>query len=241
MKAMVLAAGFGTRLGALGKTTAKCLVSVGGASLLAHVARQLKRTGVTTAVINLHHLAEQVRQALQQEDFGIAWEFSVEEKILGTGGGIKRAKKLLAGEEFFILHNGDVYSEIDLKLVVERHKKSNALATLIVRASPGSRPLLFDQAGLLVGWRSKEQGADRLLPGAVTAKAYGFCGISIISTKIFNYLEKQGDVFSIIESLMIAAENDEKIEAYVGSDYWVDAGTPERLAELEKHLKLAKE
>ena len=236
MKAMILAAGFGTRLGELGKSTAKCLIEAGGKPLLEHVIDRLKLAGVNEIVINLHHLGEQVRSYVKsQSNFGLKVSFSEEQEILGTGGGILQAQKLLSGSADFIVHNGDIFSDVDLTQVLAAHRKESALATLVVQERAGSRPLLFSAEKNLAGWENKTTGEKQIV-GVGPFTSYGFSGIQIISQQMFSYLSKRSGSFSSISSYIDAAKAGEKIRPYIHSGYWLDVGTPERLAELKAKL-----
>lgn len=239
MKAMVLAAGFGTRLGELGRTTPKCLVEAGGKTMLEHVLARLAAAGVTSVVINLHHLGGSIEQFIRSKpDLGIEVLFSHEATILGTGGGVKHARALLDDASEFFVHNGDIYSEFNLRELLQEHRSRQALATLAVMRRSTSRPLYFDSDMQLVGWQggSGERGMVREDPGALPL---AFSGIQIISPEIFEVMEKFEGEFSIIAAYMEAARRGARVRgAEFNPDSWMDIGTPERLAELRGRLKL---
>src|SRR5512137_122480 len=131
MKAMVLCAGLGTRLGAIGRTMPKCLLRVGGQSLLERIAGRLRAVGVTTLVLNVHHLADAVRAHVREQDgFGLQVLFSVEEERLETGGGVRRAAPLLRDGEDVLVHNGDVFTDLDLAALLAFHRAHRPAATL---------------------------------------------------------------------------------------------------------------
>ena len=237
MKAMILAAGLGTRLGAITQTTPKCLVEAGGATLLEHTFRALKSAGVTGVIINLYHLAEEVLDFVSAHPpEGLDVRFSVEHELLGTGGGILRASHFFEDVDLFIVHNADVYSTVDVPAMIERHRSAGALATLAVMERTSSRPLFFDRSNRLVGWRN----GDEVHPAGLATeplREYGFTGIHVISRELLPVLAGEKPPFSIITSYMKAAESGGKIIGCpVTGSYWIDAGTPERLEELRKHL-----
>ena len=148
MKAMVLAAGEGRRLRPLTEKTPKALVPVGGIPVLERVLGLLRGAGVSAAVVNTFHLAEQVEKFLRSKDFGLEVETSREKVLLDTGGGLKNAAKFFSGEtEPFFLYNADVVSDVDLKELYAAHR---GLATLGVSDRPTKRRLIFD-AGRLIG------------------------------------------------------------------------------------------
>ncbi|HEY3998949.1 MAG TPA: nucleotidyltransferase family protein [Candidatus Xenobia bacterium] len=238
MKAMILAAGRGTRLGDLGLTTPKCLVRVAGKTLLEHVVDRLKAAGVTSLVINVHHLADQVVDYVERcHGFGLDATLSREEELLGTGGGVWRAAPCLRDQPEFVLHNADIYSELDVADMLRRHRQENALATLAVIDRPTQRYFVFDDANRLVGWKNQGDGQERLVrhgPQHVLA----FSGIQVLSGRIFDYMAGRGEVFSLTGPYLDAASAGEALMAYrMDGVYWKDAGTPARLAELEAHLQ----
>src|SRR5437868_13731509 len=152
MKAMVLAAGLGTRLSPFTNDRPKALVEVGGRTLLEITLTRLRDFGIHDVIINVHHYADMVIEHMKAaENFGMHIEFSREETLLDTGGGLKKAEWFLGGnsgaqeEDPFILHNVDVISNIDLQRMVESHRKTKALATLAVQERKSSRYLLFDE------------------------------------------------------------------------------------------------
>ena len=241
MKAMVLAAGFGSRLGEMSKTTPKCLVEVAGKSMLEHVVDRLRLAGVTEIVINLHHLADQVRTfVIERGNFGLKVHFTEESEILGTGGGLKNARKFFDAVPAFYVHNADIYSEIDLRALADAHRHTGAIATLATMSRPTSRPLVFGMSGNLVGWESKENSRGELLPYEGPLVRYAFCGVQVVSSAIFKYMEPLSGAFSTIRTYLEAARAGERVRAYdCGSAYWMDMGSPEKLAELRRHLSKA--
>src|SRR5512137_3047768 len=157
MKAMILAAGVGSRLRPLTDGTPKALIDVGGVPMIEHVIRRLTAAGVTEIVVNLFHLGDQIVDFLASRgNFGLRIEFTREAKLLDTGGGLKNAAWFFDDGRPFFLHNVDVLSEIDLGALLRRHRDVRALATLAVQSRPSSRRLLFDNGGRLCGRESPE-------------------------------------------------------------------------------------
>ncbi|MGH9605291.1 MAG: nucleotidyltransferase family protein [Terracidiphilus sp.] len=234
MKAMILAAGLGTRLRPLTDDRPKALVEVAGRTLMELVLMRLRSFGVREAIVNTHRYAEAIQEYLQARDFGMRIEVSREEELLDTGGGLKRAAWFFlegagAGEPFF-LHNVDVLSTVDLARMAQFHAEQNALATLAVQDRATSRHLLFDEQGLLCGRRTGRGGADELVRPAADAKALGFCGIHVISPRIFSAMREDG-AFSIIEAYLRLAAQGERIAAFrADGSYWRDLGRPENVA-----------
>jgi len=160
MKAMILAAGLGTRLRPLTDNNPKALVELNGRTLLEITIERLKSFGVTEIIVNVHHHAEKIAAFLKSKNnFGIRIELSREDDLLlDTGGGLKKAAWFFLEDpknldEPFLLHNVDVLTTIDFRQMLAAHKKSSALATLAVQQRPSSRQLLFDDNGLLCGRR----------------------------------------------------------------------------------------
>ncbi|MFQ5652878.1 MAG: NDP-sugar synthase [bacterium] len=231
MKAMVLAAGLGTRLRPVTNTRPKALVEVGGVPLLELVLTRLIAAGVTEVILNLHHFPEQINAFLQQKDhFGIRIEFSHEETLLDTGGGLKNAGDFFDDNQPFILHNVDVISDIDLRKMVRAHESESRLATLAVNKRRSSRYLIFDARGLLCGWKSVSQNKEiNAREPHGTTEALGFCGIHVLSPAIFSRLTEEG-TFSIINSYLRLAGEGEVIKAFrVDEVPWRDVG---KLSEL---------
>ena len=228
MKAMVLAAGRGTRLRPLTDTRPKALVEVGGRTLLEHVLRRLIAAGVTEVVINLHHLGDQIPAFLGKHDcFGlrrVAW--SEEPLLLGTGGGLKQAAWFFDDGQPFLVHNVDVLSDIDLRALLAVHRRNHALATLAVMDRPTERPLLFDSTGRLVGRRTADAGdlVVHAARGGITP--LGFCGIQALSTAFLERLTEAG-AFPITEPYLRLAETGAAITGCrVDGAKWRDCGRP---------------
>jgi len=166
MKAMILAAGLGTRLRPLTIDRPKALVTVAGRTLLEIALARLRSFGVRDVIINAHHHAEMIVEYLKAHDnFGMRIEISREEELLDTGGGLKNAAHFFRDsmQEPFILHNVDVLSAIDLGRMMRFHTEQRALATLAVQQRESSRQLLFDEIGQLCGRRIGVDGEVELV------------------------------------------------------------------------------
>ena len=230
MRAMILAAGLGTRLGPLTHDRPKALVQVGGRTMLEITLERLRTVKINEVIINTHHFADQVQAYLEtNNNFGMTIEISREETLLDTGGGLKNAAHFFLAaksQEPFLLHNVDVISTIDLPRMVRFHTEHDALATLAVQARSTSRPLLFDQDRQFRG-RAHPQGSMEE-PGM---QALAFSGIHVLSPRIFEKITEQG-AFSIIDSYVRLANEGEKILAFRADEYyWRDLGRPENIAQ----------
>jgi len=233
MKAMILAAGLGTRLRPLTDHRPKALVEVAGRTLLEITLARLRSFGIGDVIINVHYFAEMILEYLQKNDnFGMHVETSREEVLLDTGGGLKKAAYFFREEsEPFILHNVDVISTIDLGRMVQFHTENQALATLAVQDRKTSRYLLFDEARQLRGRRSGSDEKTELVRSSQPVQGLAFSGIHVISPHIFSIMSEEG-VFSIINAYLRLAARGEKILSFRADDYyWRDLGRPENVAQ----------
>lgn len=232
MKAMILAAGLGTRLRPLTDDRPKALVEIAGHTLLEIALLRLRRVGVHDVIVNVHHHAEMIVKYLSANgNFGMHVEISREDVLLDTGGGLKKAAPFFLDQldEPFILHNVDVLSTIDLERMVRHHSDHGALATLAVQDRETSRYLLFDGHGLLCGRRAGRDGNPELVRTAAEVHALAFSGVHVISPRIFALMKEEG-VFSIISSYLRLASEKERIIAFQADEYfWRDLGKPESI------------
>jgi NDP-sugar pyrophosphorylase family protein len=239
MKAMVLAAGFGTRLRPLTDDRPKALVEVGGRTLLEITLKRLQSFGVQEAIVNVHHFADLVVSYLDTHHFGMRIAVSREEVLLDTGGGLKNAAWFFeqdGANEPFLLHNVDVLSTIDFTRMVQEHRESGALATLAVAQRESSRQLLFDQQGQLCG-RRKREAKDQLVRPAKLLAPQAFAGIHVISPEFLQLLEEQG-AFSIIDSYLRLAGSGAAIRSFAADRYyWRDLGRLENIRQAEQDIK----
>lgn len=239
MKAMVLAAGLGTRLRPLTENRPKALVEVDGRTLLDIALARLRTFAVRDVIVNVHHFADLVIDYLQANgNFGMHIEISREDILLDTGGGLKKAAHFFLGpsgasEEPFLLHNVDVLSAIDFGRMLQFHIEHKALATLAVHNRPTSRPLLFDENGELVGLRTGPEGKIEMARPATSCEPLAFSGIHIISPRMLPMMRDEG-AFSIIPSYIDLTARGERILAFRADEYyWRDLGKPENIAQAE--------
>jgi len=232
MKAMILAAGLGTRLRPLTDDRPKALVEVAGRTMLEITLSRLRTFGIREVIINVHHFPDMILDYLKANDnFDMRIEVSREDILLDTGGGLKRASYFFHDdsngvETPFILHNVDVISTIDLRRMLQFHTENQALATLAVQDRVTSRYLLFDEQLQLCGRRSRHDQKNELARSSQTVQALAFSGIHIISPRLFAMMTEEG-VFSIITSYLRLAACGEKILAFrADSYYWRDLGRP---------------
>ena len=228
MKALLLAAGLGTRLRPLTNDRPKALVEVGGQTLMERNILFLKSQGITEIIANIHHFGEQIADFVRQHDFGIPVRLSDERDLLrDTGGAIRHAAGFLAGESDFLVYNVDVLSDISLQKMYEAHQRQRNLVTMAVRHRPSERSLLFSEEMQLLGRCQPDTGATP--PGTRTA---AFSGIHLLSTRILPLLPQE-ERFPILPVYLALAEK-ERIRGYFhDEDFWMDMGRPEQIAAWE--------
>lgn len=237
MKAMIFAAGLGTRLKPLTDSRPKALIEVGGKPLLDHIIRRLQSLGFQEIVINVHHFGDQIINYLNNHSYqGLKLLISDErDKLLDTGGGLKKAAPLLAGKSPILLHNVDVLSTIPIRSMLNEHKESGALATLAVSKRNTARKLIFDDKNNLAGWKNVTTGEIR---GNIpkSGRELAFSGIHIIDPGLLQ-LFPSADVFSIIDLyLEICQKHPVHAFEHDQADF-LDVGKPEQLTQAKKFLQ----
>lgn len=259
MKAMILAAGLGTRLRPLTDDRPKALVEINGRTLLEIALARLRTFGIRDVVINAHHFADKLVEYLKAKDnFGMRIEVSREDILLDTGGGLKKAAHFFQAdsqgpdtdsrtpdtdrsrrdvEEPILVHNVDVISTIDLARMADAHTRNQALATLAVQDRETSRYLIFDEHLHLCGRRIGRDATVEMVRPSRHVKALAFSGIHIVSPRLFAKLTEQG-AFSIITSYLRLAGQGETILAFRADEYyWRDLGRPADLQHAAQDLK----
>ncbi|MXY47956.1 MAG: NTP transferase domain-containing protein [Gemmatimonadetes bacterium] len=260
MKAMILAAGLGTRLRPLTDARPKALVEVAGRPMLYWVIARLARHGFNDIIINAHHFAEQIEAfAAAYDSPGVSLTVSVEEEILDTGGGVRMAAWFFHREEPFLVHNVDVLTDLDLSALMTAHRASEAGSACGARSAPGAhraseagsasgalvtvavkkrkstRHLLFDEAGRLGGWRSDITGETRTvrpMEGPVTSLP--FMGVYVMSLAALGKMTGSGS-FSIIDFFLDLAGTGSPIQAFRAEEArWADLGSVDRIAAAER-------
>ena len=236
---MILAAGLGMRLRPLTNDRPKALVEVAGRTLLELTLARLRAFGISDVIVNTHHFAEMVTDYLAaHQNFGMRIEISHEEILLDTGGGLKKAQHFFSGsDEPFLVHNVDVLSTIDFAKMVRFHNEHGALATLAVQDRATSRYLLFDAEMKLCGRRRGLDGNPEPECPAKAFQALAFCGIHVISPRIFPTMQEEG-VFPIIPTyLRLAAQREPVVGFSAGGYYWRDLGRPEQIAAANREIR----
>lgn len=236
MKAMILAAGLGTRLKPFTDSHPKALAVVNKKTLLQRNIEFLARFGIKDIIINVHHFAKEIIDFLKNNnDFGSTITISDEsDEVLETGGGLKKAGWFFEEDNSpFIVMNVDVLTDINLKGMIEQYNKSKPLATLAVTNRYTSRYFLFDEVDLLCGWKNIKTGEQKISREASGYIPKAFSGIHLISPKIFS-LMYMGGKFSMVDLYLELA----KIQAITAFDHsnskFIDVGKPESIMKAEK-------
>lgn len=235
MNALILAAGLGTRLRELTSDRPKALVEVCGHTMLEHQLRHLSAAGFDRFVINIHHFAPKVRAFLEEhQNFGLDIRLSDEtDLLLDTGGGIRKAMRLFAGEQPVLVHNVDIFSSVDLKALYNGHIESRADSTLLVAQRSTSRYLYFDASGMLCGWSNEKTGQVRSpYPGFDKSRftPCAFQGIHVVSRTLLPLLDEVPEPrFSITDFYVDNAARLRLRSVLSDPGNWVDAGKPETL------------
>lgn len=235
MKALVFAAGFGTRLRPLTDSMPKALVPVAGVPMLERVIVRLRDAGFGEIVVNTHHFASMIEDFLGARDFGVKISISHEMyEPLETGGGIRHAGALLEGGRFLV-HNVDILSDLDIRDFVSKDRPED-YATLLLTDTVADRYLLFDDDMRLCGWTNVRTGEVKSpVPGfrPENYRKFSFCGIHILSPEIIPDMAGWPDKFSIIDFYLKAAAS-HPIRGVVARDlHLIDIGSPEKLAEAD--------
>ena len=237
MKAMIFAAGLGTRLKPLTDSIPKALLPLAGKTLLQRQVEQLRDAGITDIVVNVHHFPDQIIDAIRANNsWGCTIQVSDErESLLETGGGLRKARHLLAGNEPILACNVDILSNIDIPALIAAHDP-NTLGTLVVSDRQTQRYLLFDNTNILRGWTNIATGEVKpsTISHQISAfRKLAFSGMQILNPLIFDKMDRvvaeKGDKFSLIDLYLSLCET-ETFKAYIPADYcMMDVGKIDQL------------
>jgi len=233
VKAMVFAAGLGSRLGELTSDRPKALVEIEGRPLIGLVLGRGREAGVSSVVVNTHHFADQVEAWLKGNDCGVRVAVSREDELLDTGGGLKKAASFFEGEANFLVHNVDVLSNINLADLVRDHQASGALASLAVMERKASRYLMIDAGETICGRRRGEDGeVDLRREPFGDLESLGFCGIQVLSAEFLDQMPPVSR-YSITDTYLDLTGAGRDIRGIrVDGSKWRDCGRPEDLRAL---------
>lgn len=239
MKAMILAAGLGTRLKPFTHQHPKALVVVNGKTILQRNIEYLSSFGITNIIINVHHFADQIIDLIKEKNgFGNHITFSDETReVLETGGGLKKAAWFFENDDSpFVVMNVDILTDMNLKEMIQQHNKMNPLATLAVTSRSTSRYFLFDNRNHLCGWENVKTGEIKMSRNSEKYSHKAFSGIHVISPTIFSLIKMEGKFSMVDVYLQLAKSND--ISAFDHSDSkFIDVGKPESISRAEEMFK----
>ena len=239
MKAMIFAAGLGTRLYPLTLNKPKALVEIAGKTLLQMAIEKVSQAGYHDLVINIHHFGDQIIGYLEKNNnFGLNIIISDErDQLLDTGGGILKAAPWLDGDEAFLVYNVDVLSNIDLQLFRKYHLEQGGLVTLAVRDRSTARYLAFDETMQLSGWRNIKTNDVIASRNMQNSCLLAFSGIQLIEPAIFKLITETGS-FPLIPLYLRLAEEHRIMGYHDQSSLWMDLGKPDQIIEAEKFIIL---
>jgi NDP-sugar pyrophosphorylase family protein len=261
-QAMILAAGLGTRLKPLTDTMPKALVRVGGCPLITHTVNRLMGFGYDHFVVNVHHFAQDIMDYVRMQDYGKQVQFSDEtDKLLETGGGLKKAAPLFPDESPILIHNVDILDNVDYDWFLRQHQEQEG-AVLLVSRRQTKRYLLFDNAMRLMGWKNIETGEVRspyqwlrcaeftiddslqvvpysshLLPLTSKLYAFAFSGIHSFSPRLFPLMDRFPDRFSIIDFYLSVCHRANIVGVVKDNLKVLDVGKLDSLREAESFIK----
>ena len=240
MKAMIFAAGLGTRLKPLTDSIPKALVPIAGKPLLEHVILKLKTAGFDEIIVNVHHFPDQIIDFLKaNNNFGIRIEVSDErDQLLDTGGGIRKAKQFFDDGQPFLVHNVDILSDIDLKELFQQHLAADSLATLVVSRRDTFRYLLFDDDQRLCGWINEKTGETKPIrfDDISGFNKLAFAGIHVFSPRVFELMDDLDAKFPIMDFYLSNAQT-QVIKGFIPTDFhMLDVGKLNVLDEAERFV-----
>ena len=235
MKAMIFAAGIGSRFRPWTDRHPKALAIINGKSLLQRNIEYLQQYGITEVVVNVHHFAAQViNEVVSKKGWGSDILISDEtDELLETGGGLLKAKSLLINDDTFITLNADFLTDLNLTDIVTWHRANNALISLGVSKRKTSRNFLFDEEGRLCGWTNNITGDEIIAIPKPVLKPMAYSCVAVFEPVIFDLIQQRGK-FSLVETYLSLAP-DNLIMGYDHTgDKLVDVGKPESIAVAEK-------
>lgn len=232
-RAMIFAAGLGTRFKPWTDKHPKALAVINGKTLLQRNIEYLQQAGITEVVVNVHHFAEQIIEAIEKNNgWGSYVQISDEtESVLETGGGLMHASKILDSGPIVII-NVDILTDLNLVAMISDHELSGALATIAVSNRKTSRYFLFDESMRLCGWRNVQSGEERISRRRDNLKEFAFSGVHVIQPEIFSLIEQKGKFSMVDVYLRLAGNHVIKGFDHSGAKF-IDVGKPEavKLAE----------
>ncbi len=237
MKAMILAAGLGSRLQNLTANKPKALIEVAGRPVIDHVIRKINKAGINEIVINLHYFPQQIKDYIESQNYPCKFDYSYESELLDTGGAIKKAQHLLKSSASFLLHNCDVLTDFDLQKLILEQKQNNSLATMAVSPNKSDRFLWFTKEMQFAGWEISATNYREVYSEEHDLLPFDYNCMTVFSTKILSYFSKMPEKFSIFNLMLRVIKHKKSIRGYdIGDSYWIDIGTPEDLQKANQYF-----
>ena len=237
MKAMLLAAGFGTRLKPFTEHHPKALAEINGKTLLQRNIEYLQQFGIYDVIVNVHHFAKQIIQTIEKNN---GWNSNVTisdetDNILETGGGLKRAAWYFKDEKDFVLMNVDILTDLPLNKMIADHVSNQPLATLATTTRETSRYFLFNTNNILCGWKNVKTCEEKIMRNDEKLNPKAFSGIHVISNSIFNLMQQQEVKFSMVDVYLSLCASKNIFSFDHSNTKFIDVGKPESL-EKASHL-----
>ena len=235
MKAMIFSAGLGTRFKPWTDHHPKALALVNGKTLLQRNIEYLAKNGITDLVVNVHHFADQVENAIRQNNgWGSHVQLSDErDELLDTGGGLLHARSLLEGDEPFVTCNVDILTNMEIGPLLSFHRERKSLISFAISDRKTSRYLLFDEDSRLCGWRNLKTGDEKITRGHDVLRQKAYSCVVVFEPRVFDIIPFTGK-FSLID-LYLSLAADHPIYGYEHrGDKWVDVGRPESVPVAEQ-------
>lgn len=234
VRAMILAAGKGERLRPLTERVPKALIPLGGTPLIHYTLGMLRESGVQEVVINLHHLGERIQEYVGDGSrWGLRVVYSVETRLLGTGGGIQKSATHLAGGTFLVI-NADILVDLDLPDVLRFHRDNHATVTLVLRQDPD-----VERYGAIEvdGYARVRQILGRVPAPSIRRKKMMFTGVHVLEPSVFSHMPGHKETFSIVDVYVDMLRAGERILGYETKRFWADLGTPERYESVKERME----
>lgn len=234
-KAIIFAAGLGTRLKPWTDSHPKALAIVNGKSLLQRNVEYLQQAGIREVIVNVHHFADQIINAIEQyQGWGSTITISDErEEVLETGGGLQKAAWYFEGESDFLVMNADILTDLDMPAMIRQHQETGALATLATSNRKSSRYFLFNTQHELCGWENVQTGEQKIVRGQTSLHQEAFSGMHVINSALFPLIEQRGKFSMVDVYLTVASGNSIRSFDHSGSKF-IDVGKPESIEKAEQ-------
>jgi NDP-sugar pyrophosphorylase family protein len=235
MKAMIFSAGLGTRFKPWTDSHPKALAIVNGKSLLQRNVEYLKQYGITNVVVNVHHFANQMMDAIKENN---GWGSSIiisdeTNEVLETGGGLLKARPLLENNEPFFTLNADFLTDLNLNSLLEFHRQKKALISFGITNRISSRNFLFDEDNRLCGWTNTNTGEERIAVAKPNLKPMAYSCVVVFEPSVFRLIPQRGK-FSLVDTYLSLAANYPIYGYNHTGDKLIDVGKPESVAAAEK-------